>query len=392
MLHKHYLAGLALSALFASLTMAAGTDLSGIASEGQLDAAITSSGNTPVKETLQANRAAILAAIDQHTHVEAVTKTVESARGTVEKINTTPDALRKMAGGDIAVFDTLKGVDLVVPNTGPHDKRTFDPYNSAFFEHLGHITTLESLNVISTKLDDNGITPIGNLTHLKTLRFTNNGKLTDVGLAKLAGLKNVETFNFVGTGMTGQGFANFQGWTRLTKCSFRGSSINDEGLQLICERFPNLESISLAHAKFTDAGAVHLAKLTKLKGLELGTHTATAACLKNLTGLPVEYLQLGDGLDGPEGIAACQAIPTLHRLTLTHCEHLPDEGLKLAAKLTQLQQLEIDGLDLPAERVRQLAPLGSLKELKLIRRPTTYPPEIQIAVKATLPGVKITFQ
>jgi hypothetical protein len=53
----------------------------------------------------------------------------------------------------------------------------------------------------------------------------------------------------------------------------RGSQINDEGLKALCEHLPNLESISLAHAKFTDAGAVHLAKLTKLKGLELGTKT-----------------------------------------------------------------------------------------------------------------------
>src|SRR5207302_366933 len=83
-------------------------------------------------------------------------------------------------------------------------------------------------------------------------------------------LKNMEAFSFVGTGMKGHAFAKFDGWTRLTKCSFRGSSIDDEGLKELCAHFPNLESISLAHAKFTDAGAPHLAKLTKLKGLELG--------------------------------------------------------------------------------------------------------------------------
>jgi hypothetical protein len=392
MQHKTYFASIALSMLLASVAMAATPDVASIASQGQLDVAIASTSDTSVKEALQANRAAILAAIEQHSHVEAVTKTVDSAHGTVEQINTTPDSLKKVAGGEMAVFDTLKAVDLAVPNTGPHDKRTFDPYDSEFFEHLGHIASLESLNVISTKLDDKGIAPIANLTNLKTLRFTNNGKLSDVGLAKLAGLKNIQTFNFVGTAITGQGFTNFNGWTHLTKCSFRGSSINDPGLQQICEHFPNLQSISLAHAKFSDAGAVHLAKLTKLNGLEIGTHNATPACLKNLTGLPIEYLQLGDGLDGPDGIAACQGIPTLRRLTLTHCEHLPDEGLKLGAKLTQLQQLEIDGLELPPERLPQLASLGFLKELKLVRRPTAYPAETQSSLKSILPGVKLSFQ
>ncbi|MBI3880841.1 MAG: hypothetical protein HY301_12385 [Verrucomicrobia bacterium] len=152
-------------------------------------------------------------------HVEAVIRTVESAKGKVEK---TEDG------------QSLKLVDLAVPNTGPHDKRTTDPYDTAFFEHLGHLTSLESLNIISTKADDNWIAPIGKLKNLRILRFTNNGKLTDAGLEKLAALTNLEQFSFVGTGMKGHAFAKFEGWTRLTRCSFRGISIDDEGLQQHC--------------------------------------------------------------------------------------------------------------------------------------------------------------
>src|SRR5438067_11987009 len=95
-------------------------------------------------------------------HVEAVIRTVETAKGKVEK---TEDG------------QSLKLVDLAVPNTGPHDKRESDPYDAAFFEHLGHITTLESLNIISTKFSDEWMPHIAKLTNLKTLRFTNNGKL-----------------------------------------------------------------------------------------------------------------------------------------------------------------------------------------------------------------------
>ena len=190
-----------------------------------------------------------------------------------------------------------------MPNAGPHDVRTSDPYDAAFFAHLGHITTLESLNIISTKFNDDWMDSIAGLTNLKALRFTNNGKLTDAGLEKLAPMKNMETFGFVGTAMLGHAFAKFEGWTHLTKCSFRGSSIDDEGLQQLCAHFPNLESISLAHAKFTDAGAPALAKLTKLKGFEIGTPNATPACLRNLAALPLDYLQLGEGFASPESLA-----------------------------------------------------------------------------------------
>lgn len=380
-----------LIALLVASSKAATPDLGKLASDADLDAAISSAGG-PLKQALQDNRAAIVDAMQQQAHVEAVTRIVESAHGKVEKVNTTPESLKAAAGGDLAVFDTLKLVDLAVPNTGPHDRRTVDPYDEAFFEHVGHLSAIESLNIISTKFSDAWMPALAKLTTLKTLRFTNNGKLTDAGLEKLAGLKNMEAFSFVGTAMTGRAFAKFDGWTHLAKCSFRGSSIDDEGLQQLCEHFPNLESISLAHAKFTDAGAKHLATLTKLKGLEVGTHNATPACLTYLTGLPLEYLQLGDGLDSPEGIAACKAIPTLRRLTLTHCDHLSDDGLKLAADLPQLQQLEIGGLDLPDERIAQLRAFSFLKELKLVRRPQSYPPETQSKIKALLPRVAVTFQ
>jgi len=127
-------------------------------------------------------------------HVDAVTRIVEGAKGKLEK---TADG------------QSLKLVDLAVPGAGPHDHRTEDPYDAAFFEHLGHITTLESLNIISTKFNDDWMPPISQLTSLKTLRVTNNGKLTDAGMEQLAGLKNLETFSFVGTAITGNAYAKF---------------------------------------------------------------------------------------------------------------------------------------------------------------------------------------
>lgn len=380
------------SLALAGASFAAAPDLTKATSPAELEAIVAKTADPDLRWALKEHSKAILEAVAARPHVEAVIRTVEGAKGKIEKTNTTPAALQKAAGGDLLIFDTLKLVDLAMPNAGPHDHRQVDPYDAAFFEHLGYLGSLESLNIIATKLGDDWIDPIARLTNLKSLRFTNNGKLTDAGLEKLAGLKNLEAFSFVGTGMKGQVFAKFEGWTKLARCSFRGSSIDDEGLKQLCEHFPNLESMSLAHAKFTDAGAVHLAKLTKLKGLELGTRNATAECLKNLTKLPLEYLQLGDGLDSPAGITLVKEIPTLKRVTLTKCDQLDDAGLKLAANLTQLEQLEIGGLQLPDERLGQLQSFAFLKELKLIRRPQGYPVETQAKIKTLLPQVAVKFQ
>ena len=363
-----------------------------IKSQADLDALIASTNDAESKQLLRDHSPAILAAVARRPHVDAVIRAVESSPGKVEKTNSTPEALKKAAGGEVALFDTLKLVDLAIPNAGPHDHRKVDPYDAAFFEHLGHLTSLESLNIIATKLNDDGIAPLGKLTNLKTLKFTNNGKLTDAGLEQLAGLRQLEYFNFVGTGMQGHAFAKFEGWTKLTRSSFRGSSLDDDGLRLLCERFPNYESLSLAHAKMTDAGAVHLAKLTKLKGLEIGSRNATPQCLQHLTKLPLEYLQLGDGLDAPAGIALIKDIPTLRRLTLTNAAPLTDTDLKLVTGMTQLEHVELGKIALPEERLAQFKDFSFLKSMRLVPPSGQYAPETQSRIKSLLPKVALTFQ
>ena len=310
-------------------------------------------------------------------HVEAVIRIVEAAKGKIEK---TEDG------------QSLRLVDLQVPNAGPHDHRKDDPYDAAFFEHLSHITTLESLNVISTKANDEWIVPLGKLTNLKTLRFTNNGKLTDVGMATFAGLKNLETFSFVGTAITGKAYAQCADWTKVIKVSHRGSSINDEGLKELCDHLPNLESISLAHAKFTDAGAGHLAKLTKLKGFEIGTANATPQALVHIAKLPLESLQLGEGFESAESIPMIKGIATLRRLTLTNATKLTDAELKTVADLTQLEHLELGKVPFPDERLPVLKDFAFLKSMRLVPVKEPFSDETQAKIKALLPKVAVKFQ
>jgi hypothetical protein len=310
-------------------------------------------------------------------HVEAVTRIVEAAKGKVEK---TEDG------------QSLKLVDLAVPNTGPHDHRNDDPYDAAFFEHLGHISTLESLNVISTKFNDEWMPNIAKLTNLKTLRFTNNGPLTDAGMEQLAGLKNLEAFSFVGTKITGKAYVKFEGFTKLIKVSHRGSSINDKGLKELCDHLPNLESISLAHAKFTDTGAANLAKLTKLKGLEIGTSNATPQALVHLAKLPLESLQLGEGFESAESIPMIKCIATLRRLTLTNATKLTDAELKTVAGLTQLEHLELGKVPFPDERLTLLADFAFLKSMRLVPVKDPFIDETQAKIKALLPRTALTFK
>lgn len=310
-------------------------------------------------------------------HAETVSRIVTAAKG---KVELTPDG------------QGIRLIDLAVPGAGPHDHRKDDPYDAAFFEHVGHLATLESLNVISTKFNDEWMPSVAKLANLKVLRFTNNGKLTDAGMVQLAGLKNLENFSFVGTQMTGKAYARFEGFTKLAKVSHRGSSIDDEGLRQLCDHLPNLESLSLAHAKFTDAGAPHLAKLAKLKGLELGTSKATPQALKHLAGLPLEYLQLGEGFESPACFSLIKDIRTLRRLTLTNAQSLTEADLQALAGLTQLEHLEIGKMPLPDERIPALKSFAFLKTMRLVPAKAPFTPEQQARIQAVLPQAKIDFK
>ena len=310
-------------------------------------------------------------------HAEAVVRIVAAAKG---KVELTADG------------QGVKLLDLAVPGAGPHDHRKDDPYDAAFFEHVGHLSTLESLNIISTKFNDDWVAPIGKLTNLKVLRFTNNGKLTDAGMAQLAGLTKLENFSFVGTQMTGKAYARFEGFTKLTRVSHRGSLIDDEGLRQLCDHLPNLESLSLAHAKFTDAGAPHLAKLTKLKGLEVGASKATPQALTHIAKLPLGYLQLGEGFESGAAIAFIKDLATLRRLTLTNAQGITDTDLQGLAGLTQLTHLEIGKMPLPDERIPALKPFAFLKSMRLVPAKAPFTSEQQAKIQAVLPNTTLSFK
>jgi hypothetical protein len=403
---------------------AAAPDVSQITSRADLDAVVAATPDAALKQALADHAAAILAAAEQHPHVEAVIRTIESAPGTFTKINTTPEPLKKAAGGDIAVFDTLTMVNTSIFKGHAHasrDKKT-DPYDAAFIEQLGQISSLENLSVVVTTFDESSPDAILKLKRLKSLRIEvraapNPGdtalaklsqlatfpdlkslslhyfsKATDAGLEQLAGLKNLESFSFRAN-VPGHAFAKFEGWTNLKSIAFHGNAIDDEGLGSICERFPNLESLNLIHARvLTDASAAHLLKLKKLKSIILNGPKMTADWHGNLSTLPLESLSVsqGNSLPAAQAIAGAKAIPTLRRFAMDG-QTLTDADLNALTSMTQLESLSLGDIDLPDTRLPQLQSFGHLKTLTLVRYGKGYPDETQARVRALLPTVEVKF-
>lgn len=411
--------------LLASLSVlhAAAPDLSRITSRADLDAVITATSDSALKQSLSDHAAAILTAAQQHPHVVAVIRTIESAPGTFTKVNTTPDALKKVAGGDIAIFDTLTQVSTNILGGKAHDhrKENADPYNAAFIEHLGHIASLESVKLEASGIEDAWVAPLLKLKKLKSLSVSGFGRLgdaslaqlqqltecpdltnlelayfgkaTDAGWEKLAGLKNLESFTPRGAGYPGHFFAKFDGWTKLKRINFHSNGLDDEGLGYVCEKFPNLEFIKLWHSKqLTDAGAEHFKKLKHLTGIEISCAKATAGLMKHLRELPMEYVALEYGVCSPaaEAIATVKAIPTLRKLSLD-AKAFTDADITAVAGVTQIKELSLSNLELPDTLLSQFQAFAHLKSLTIIRYGKGYPEATQAKVKALLPKVEVKF-
>ena len=399
-------------------------DLSKIISRADLDAVINDMADADLKQALTDHADAILAAAELHPHVDAVIRTIESAPGTFTTVNTTPEALKKAAGGDIPLFDTLTQIDTRIVGGKAHDhrKENEDPYNAAFIEHLGQILSVESVKLEASGIQDSWVAPLLKLKNLKNLSVSGFGRLgdaslvqlqrltecpnlthlelayfgaaTDAGWEQLAGLKNLEFFSPRGARFPGHCFAKFKGWTKLKNINFHSNGLDDEGLGYVCENFPNLEFIKLWHSQLiTDASAEHLQKLKNLKGMEISCSKATAALVKHLGQLPIEYVALEYGVNTPasDAIATVKSIPTLRRLKLGGTS-LTDSDLTALAGATRLEELSFGILDLPDERLPQLQAFSFLKSLRLVPARKPFSPETQAKIQALVPKTKLEFQ
>jgi 6-phosphogluconolactonase len=404
---------------------AAAPDLSKITSRTDLDAVIAATPNAVLKQALTTHADAIIVAAQRYPHVLAVIATIEKAPGTFTKINTTPEELKKAAGGDLPFFDTLTQIDIRIAGGKAHDhrKENEDPYNAAFIEHLGHILSLESIKLEAAGIQDSWVAPLLKLKNLKNLSVSGFGRLgdarlaqfrrltecpdlthlelayfgaaTDAGWEQLSGLQNLKFFSPRGARFPGHCFAKFKGWTRLKNINFHSNGLDDEGLGYVCENFPNLEFIKLWHSQLiTDASAEHLTKLKNLKGMEISCSKATAGLLKHLGELPIEYAALEYGVNTPasDAIASIKTIPTLRRLKLAGVP-LSDADLIALASATQLEELSVGLDDLPDERLPQLQAFSFLKSLWLVStKKKPFSPETQVKIQALLPKTKLESQ
>jgi internalin A len=228
---------------------------------------------------------------------------------------------------------------------------------------------LRKLNLRGTDITDISLPHIAELTGLKSLDLSYT-QIGDVGIESLPSLAELEELNLGGTRISGLNLSVLKLLPKLRKLSFNGIQrrnagacwsplITDLDLDSISE-LSSLEELNLGIGvslgrtgvpvgagncriaggiRITDLGLAKLAKLKKLRRLDVSGAKITPAGLKRLQGLPLERLSLWNcaGLDD-SAAPVLAAIPTLANLDLSYTS-AGDATLQALASLPGMKYL-----------------------------------------------------
>ncbi len=282
------------------------------------------------------------------------------------------------AAGVLPSFRTLRSLDLnwVIPPIGT-------PVPPEVVAAVGQLRSVEELSVMGGKWSQKDLLVFGDLTNLKRLTLGMHDELGDPILARIAGLKNLESLSLRGAASK-RGLNQLNGLNKLRSLEVRTFSeadlgldetplnlsaladlktLNIQGLPLQDEDLASLSSLPdievlFVSGRFTEAGLRYLNDLPSLKHMDIrGISCSTGRGLATLAGLT----RLGDlklrGRIPNSALNHLEGLPSLWSLTVETDEVIqPETMARLRKRLPALEYLHINKpmrFDPPPERVKQ---------------------------------------
>jgi Leucine-rich repeat (LRR) protein len=296
-------------------------------------------------------------------------------------------------------YVTDRGIELL-PQLKELEELTLDTaefLTDAAMSHLRANRRLRKLVIRGVDITDVGLPYIAELTSLKTLDLSHS-MLNDVGLESLPALTELEELDLGATRITGINLNFLKLLPKLRKLNLKGiqrrnggvcwtPTIIDLDLETI-SMLAGLEELNLGVGislgrvgkpaaagegncrltggiQITDLGVSKLAKLKKLRYLELSGARLTAGGLKVLESLPLE------------------------RLSLWNCTAVDDSAAPVFANMPRLTNLDLSYTSVSDATLKQLATLPRLKVLYLTDTKVTL--EAAEAFRKDKPGVFVSW-
>ncbi len=227
-----------------------------------------------------------------------------------------------------------------------------DAFTEADFRMLGSFTTIKDLTISGKTITDDTLALLTGLTELE--RLSSDGiQLTDAGYKHFAAFQKLKSLSFFHPAFrseqfTGSGLVHLKALPKLEKLTFAGSTAGDAALEAIGQ-LTQLKEFRTWHTAQTQAGNVHLVKLTNLTGLRIGQRLPSW------------------GKDSPISF--------------------DESSMETLAQIKTLESLELTEARLSAKIIPHLKALPKLTRLK-IETVDISAADLE-AIKAALPGCKV---
>ncbi len=242
--------------------------------------------------------------------------------------------------------------------------------------YLAPLAQLQRLDLTSTKITGDGFADLAGMTKLTALTVGgfNRRDVKDDDLARIGELPALQDLTIYQTDITDAGLAHLRGtalhslrlygggWVQGYHCNYSTMPIGAEGLEYL-SGLPQLRELVLNHVEMSDAGLVHIGRLTKLRDLDLSSNPITDAGAAHLAGLTeLRLLELLDTQVTERGLSAFKGMSELRTL------RVPAGGF-LDADFEHLETLRLAGPpqsgSSPEASLKYIGELTSLRSLKM---------------------------
>lgn len=200
------------------------------------------------------------------------------------------EAIRQLGGWYALDADQhVVEVNMVYHEDAAVGKRYDNPQTDtdAVLQHLTAFPRLKGLFLTQGQATDRSLPLVAGRTSLEVLMIWEARGVSDVGVAHLAKLVNLNNLHINNGKLTDRSLAILSRLPRLQHLSLQGNAFTDEGLRHLRD-MTQLRSLwlGLGASRFTDAGLVHLAKLANLEELDLQGSPLTRSGREQLEKLP----------------------------------------------------------------------------------------------------------
>jgi hypothetical protein len=246
------------------------------------------------------------------------------------------DGLKKISNVGmtrLAKFDRLEVLDL---------RRT--RITDRGMAHLKKMGSLEKLSLCYVRISDKGLAYLQEIPSLRQLDVGASGclanlRITDAGMAHVAGMKRLERLKLPPVGVGDEGMAHLRRLKNLEELWGPVLGVTDDGLKSL-SRMDSLRVLRIGGYDVTDEGVAEIGKMAGLTSLDLYAGPLTG-----------------------EGLAQLSTLKSLTRLNLTSLD-IPLSGITALNEMGALTDLRVSRLVQDVSEM-DLADLGDLERLRI---------------------------